>query len=154
MQDIKYNQESQNNYNQINKPGFSFIEIMIVVAIIGALMAVLGPRAVGYLGRGKKTAAKAALSAYRVGIDTFHGDTGTFPKDFNDLFTRPSDAKISKLWEAPYITEQQLIQLDPWKKEYQYELTPRGTHEYELYSFGGSLGDGEPEANRISVWDI
>ena len=89
-------------------------------------------------------------------IESFHDDTGSYPKDLTELYEKPSDPRVAQLWkpEAGYYLEQKQVQkLDPWKHEFQYELTKGGAHPYELYSYGKNGEEGAAE-DRISVWDM
>jgi len=90
-------------------------------------------------------------------IEEFHEDTGSYPRSLVDLYEKPNDPKIAKLWKpasGTYLEQKQVEKLDPWKKEYQYEPTKGGQYPYELWSWGGSGGEDESPENKLSVWDL
>lgn len=142
-------------HNHLRK-GFTLIEILAVVAIIGLLMTIIGGRLSGGKEKGQRVAAQANLRAFKMAIETFRDDTGTYPKDLSELYEKPSEPKIAALWKpetGSYLEQKEIEKKDPWQHEYQYELTKGGAHPYELYSFG-KKGEDAPVEDRISVWDI
>ncbi len=139
------------------KKGFTLIEMVAVLGLIGIILAMVGPNIKDALFGGKQTGAKANLKAFKFAIESFSEDTGAYPKSLTELYEKPSDPKIAKLWKPHsgfYMEQKSVEKLDPWKKEFQYEPTKGGAHPYELWSWGNKNGeDGSPE-HKISVWDI
>lgn len=133
-----------------NQKGFTLIELMLVVIIIGALVAMVTPRLAGRSEQAKASAAQADISAnIATGLKLFELDNGHYPTSgdggLNALLTKPGDAGN---WNGPYIEKKPL---DPWGREYVYKSP--GTHrtyDYDLYSLGR---DGQESADDIKNWE-
>ena len=129
--------------------GFTLIELMLVVIIIGALTAMVMPRLAGRSEQAKVGAAKADVNVNIVtGLKLYELDNGSFPATaeggLEALLTRPSDGAS---WNGPYLERKPI---DPWGREYQY-MSP-GAHraDYDLYSLGR---DGVESGDDIKNWD-
>jgi len=130
--------------------GFTLIEIMIVVIIIGLLAALVGPRLFGKLAMAKQKSAKAQIELFGTAFDTFRLDTGRYPtteEGLKALREKPSGAEN---WNGPYLPKE--IPLDPWGKPYIYK-SPGEHYDYDLISYGldGAEG-GEGENQDIVSW--
>ncbi len=138
--------------NQIkDRRGFTLVEILVVVAIVGLLLALVGPKIIRGLGKGQQGAAKAQIELLGQALDTFRLDVGRYPtsqEGLNALITNPGIEK----WDGPYL-KKNTVPKDPWDKPYVYQAP--GTHgEYDLYSYGpdGTQG-GEGENKDIVSWE-
>ena len=118
--------------------GFTLLELLVVVAIIGLLAGYVAPRYFGQVGRSEVNAAKAQIDALEKALDQYRLDTGTYPSNelgLNALVTRPpNEAK----WNGPYLRKG--VPLDPWGKPYLYKM-PGEKGDYDLISYGK---DGQP----------
>jgi general secretion pathway protein G len=128
--------------------GFTLVEILLVVTIIGILAALVIPNLVGKSEDARK---KKAFSDVNGGIKTVLGmyeiDNGRYPSSLNDLIQQPSDAKG---WKGPYFDPPQLP-VDPWDHPYVYVFPGRkNTSGYDLYSMGPDGQDGT--ADDIGNW--
>ena len=131
------------------KAGFTLIELMLVVVIIGALVAMVMPRLTG---RGEQARVAAATADINANIATalklYELDNGNFPSSsegLNALLVKPSSARN---WNGPYLERKPL---DPWGKEYEYKSP--GEHrksDYDLYSLGK---DGVESADDVKNWE-
>lgn len=130
--------------------GFTFIEIMMVIAVIGVLAGILLPNIAGYWRQAKRGQAESTLRMLNQGIELYKVDTGVYPNALKDLVTQPTDER-AKRWNGPYIKGSKIPQ-DPWGNKYYYKLTPGAQHDYELYSKGPG-GRSAPQAQWLSVWD-
>jgi general secretion pathway protein G len=132
--------------------GFTLIELMIAIIIIGLLAAVAVPAFMGYLGRARVQAAKSTIRTFEEAIMMYQQDTGQLPQRLDDLVKRP--AGIEGWLEGGYLHKKKKIDPDPWGNKYQYRPTPEGAeHSYELYSFG-SKGKKAKKEEWIDVWKL
>ena len=119
-------------------PGFTLLELLVVVVIIGLLAGFVAPRYFGQVGRSEVNVAKAQLDALEKALDQYRLDTGRYPSaelGLKALVERPpSEPK----WNGPYLRK--AIPLDPWGKPYLYRI-PGEKGEFDLLSFGK---DGQP----------
>ena len=133
------------------KPGFSLIEIMIVIGIIAVIMAgVFGGVAV--MKRAREGTTKTTLRTLQAAISAFQTDTGVYPTTLSDLVNRPADEKIGKKWGTGGYLDKEIVN-DSFGNEYVYRVTKGGKQPYELYSYGPN-GEGSPEVEWIHVWDL
>jgi len=135
--------------------GFTLIEIMVVVIIIGLLAAVIVPQFLGRVDDARVTKAKQDIQAMQTALTMFRLDNYVYPNNDMGLkaLAQKPDATTVKNWRpGGYL---QHVNKDPWGNDYQYHLP--GTHggEYDLYSFGadGRLG-GEGYDADIGNWNL
>ncbi|MGE5279541.1 MAG: type II secretion system major pseudopilin GspG [Deltaproteobacteria bacterium] len=128
-----------------HKKGFTLIEIMLVVIILGVLAAMVVPRLTGRSDEARRSVAKTDIdSNLALAIDLYEVDTGEFPSELDDLTSAP--ASVSG-WKGPYLKK---APTDPWGRDYVYRYP--GTHNtgsYDLFSKGkdGNEGGGDDVAN-------
>src|SRR4051812_8667648 len=118
--------------------GFTLLELLVVVAIIGLLAAYVGPKYFGQLGKSEQALAKAQIESFHRALASYRLDVGSFPsteEGLNALMAKPSAAAK---WSGPYLTK--AIPPDPWGKPYIYRM-PGATSDYDLMSYGK---DGQP----------
>lgn len=119
--------------------GFTLLELLVVVAIIGLLAAFVGPRLFGHIGKSQVTAARAQIEALSRAVDTYRIDMGRFP-DANEglqaLVKPPADPAH---WNGPYLRKE--LPLDPWGHPYVYRVPGANGREYAIESLGR---DGQP----------
>ncbi len=133
-----------------NKNGFTLVELLIVMVIIGLLAALVGPKMFGKVGKSKQKAAKAQITLFETALDTYRLDVGKYPATdmgLEALRTKPEDAEK---WDGPYLPKE--IPLDPWGKPYEYR-SPSEHGDYDIVALGadGSPG-GEGEDTDIVSW--
>jgi general secretion pathway protein G len=134
-----------------SKKGFTLVEILVVMVIIGLIASLVGPRLFPKLGKGKQSAAKAQIELLGQGLDQFRLDVGRYPttqEGLNALMVNPGGIDQ---WDGPYLKKE--LPKDPWERPYLYQCP--GTHgEYDLFSYGrdGALG-GEGEDKDVVSWN-
>ena len=124
--------------------GFTLLELLVVVLIIGLRTAVVAPRFLGQVSKSEVTAARAQLDALDKAIQAYRMDTGKFPapaQGFKVLVTQPGE---EPRWRGPYMQGE--VPPDPWGSPYQYRLPGTNGRDYDLYSLGrdrtaGGSGD-------------
>lgn len=136
------------------REGFTFIELVIAVAIMALLMGVGFFGYMQFFGKARTTATQTKLKSLKTAITQFNIDTGRYPRTLKDLAVKPTDdpSLVSK-WKGPYVEEGEAYDEDGWGNRVVYKVTPGGKHKYELYSYGEN-GDGAPKEEWISVWGV
>ena len=130
--------------------GFTLLELLVVMVIIGLLAGYVGPRYFAQVGKSEIKTARAQIDAFEKALDTYRLDVGRYPdseQGLDVLFTRREN--VPK-WDGPYLRKKP--PLDPWGNKYVYK-SPGEHSEYDLYSLGkdGRAG-GEKENADITNW--
>lgn len=144
---------SNNNINKrviLSISGFTLLELLVVMVIIGLLVSYVGPKYFSQIGKSEVKTAKAQIDALEKALDTYRLDTGHYPsteQGLAALFTKP--ASESK-WQGPYLKK--AVPPDPWGNPYIYKAP--GEHgDVDIMSYGndGRAG-GTAEAQDIGNW--
>src|SRR5688572_19087847 len=118
--------------------GFTLLELLVVVVIIGLLAGFVAPRYFGQVGKSEVNVAKAQLDALEKALDQYRLDTGRYPSaelGLDALINRPAN---EPKWNGPYLRKG--VPLDPWGRPYLYRI-PGEKGEFDLVSHGK---DGQP----------
>jgi general secretion pathway protein G len=115
--------------------GFTLIEMLVVMAILGMLVALVGPSIWNNLGRGQRSAAAAQIANLQQALDTYLLDNGRYPQALDGLIENDTGRDS---WQGPYLGRTNAVPDDPWGNPYVYE--PDGKT-FSLISYGA---DGAP----------
>jgi general secretion pathway protein G len=135
--------------------GFTLIEIMVVVVIIGLLAAVIVPTVVSKVDEAKVSKAKADIQSLETALTMYRLDNSKYPtsdQGLTALVTQPTDPSIKHWRPGGYL---QRVSKDPWGNDYQYVIPGSHGREYDLFSLGA---DGAPGGEGIDAdignWNI
>jgi general secretion pathway protein G len=134
-----YRMQNRRAAVRLSHAGFTLLELLVVIVIIGLLAAYVGPKYFSQLGKSEVTVARAQIEAFEKSLDTFRLDVGRYPtteEGLNALMTAPPTAAAK--WNGPYLKKG--VPADPWGHAYQYRA-PGTKAEYEVLSLGK---DGQP----------
>lgn len=143
------------NLNSHNRNrGFTLIEIMVVMVILGLLVAIVAPNIMGRSDQAKVTVAETQLSNIANALDLYRLDNSHYPstqQGLEALVSKPSGSPEPKNWNSDGYLKS--VPEDPWGSEYQY-VSPGAEGPYDLYSYGSDGQEGgDGDAADISVWD-
>ena len=130
--------------------GFTLLELLVVMVIIGLLAGYVGPKLFAQIGKSEVKVTRAQIDALQKSLDQYRIDTGRYPSSQQGLaalVTRPGD---EQRWQGPYLAK--AVPIDPWGRPYGYRAP--GEHgDYDLYSLGrdGAPG-GEGDNIDITSW--
>lgn len=130
--------------------GFSLLELLVVLLIIGLLAGYVGPQFFSKADQAKVETARAQMDALGKALDQYRLDTGKYPtteQGLNALFKQPEG---TTRWQGPYLKK--AVPNDPWDKPYGYK-SPGEHGEYDLYTYGadGKAGGEKLDAD-ITNW--
>ncbi|MCM0612141.1 type II secretion system major pseudopilin GspG [Marinobacter sediminum] len=143
---------------QINKRntsrGFTLIEIMVVMVILGLLVAIVAPNIMGRSDQAKVTIAETQLKNIQSALDLYRLDNSHYPstqQGLEALVSKPSGSPEPKNWNPDGYLKS--VPEDPWSAEFQY-ISPGTEGPYDLYSYGSDGQEGgDGDASDISVWN-
>lgn len=130
--------------------GFSLIELLIVMVILGLIASLVGPKMFGKLGMAKQKTAKTQIEMLMAGLDSYRLDIGKYPSSQEGLEALVTNTGSDK-WKGPYLAKE--LPKDPWDSPYVYE-NPGQHGEVDVFSYGadGQAG-GEGEDADIGSWE-
>jgi len=130
--------------------GFTLLELLVVMVIVGLLVGYVGPRYFSQLGKSEVKATKAQINAFEKSLDQYRLDTGHYPTTEQGLSALVAKPGNEPKWQGPYLSK--AVPADPWGNAYQYRQP--GEHgEVDVWSFGkdGQPG-GDGEAADVTNW--
>ena len=131
--------------------GFTLIEMLVVLVIIGLIMGLVGPRVLNYLTESREKAARIQILSLANSLDLFYLDVGRYPttqEGLTALMQRPPEVDV---WSGPYL-KGGTVPVDPWRNAYVY-VAPGSHGAYDLQSYGSDGREGgEGSAADITSW--
>jgi len=133
-----------------NQKGFTLVELIVVMVIIGLLASFVYVKFIGRVGESKQNAAKAQIEIFNQALELYRLDTGQYPSSDQGLNALNENPGIEN-WAGPYLKK--AVPNDPWNRPYHYQY-PGNHGDYDLTSYGadGSPG-GEGENRDINSWE-
>ncbi len=132
--------------------GFTLVELLVVLAILGLLVGLVGPQVMKHFAGAKSDTAKLQIEDLGAALDLFYLDNGRYPSSsegLGALVTAPTELPN---WNGPYLKKSS-VPKDPWGNDYHYQI-PGGHGPYDLVSYGADGAPGGEKDNRDQVnWE-
>lgn len=142
--------------NTAGNKGFTLIEIMVVIIILGILAMYVAPKLMGRPEEAKQVRAKMDIAALETALKLYKLDNGIYPSTEQGLLAlvqRPESGAIPKKWRQGGYLEKGKVPKDPWSNEYVY-LSPGLKGDFDIISYGADgVPGGENENRDITNWD-
>ena len=120
--------------------GFTLVEMLVVISIIGLIMALVGPRVLNYLSDSRVKSAKIQIQGFSAALDLFYLDTGRYPTGAEGLEALVRPVGGTTAWNGPYLRGGK-VPTDPWGNVYVYRV-PGERSAYEIRSLGSDGQEG------------
>src|SRR5271169_5805273 len=124
----------------LGQRGFTLVEMLVVITIIGLIMGLIGPRVLNYLSESKGKAARIQLQSFSSALDLFYLDAGRFPSTSEGLAALVQRTPGVAAWNGPYLKGGSLPN-DPWSHPYLYR-SPGERGPYDIVSYGSDGQEG------------
>lgn len=126
--------------------GYSLIEVLVVLVIIGLVAGLVGPQFFGRIDASKVKTADTQIKMLKTSLQTYRLDVGAYPSTEQGLAALTSEPQSGvALWQGPYLDDS--VPLDPWNQPYQYRLAPAAPQGFVLFSFGADGARGGTDLN-------
>jgi general secretion pathway protein G len=140
-------------YNRRGERGFTLLEMLVVLAIMGLLAAIIAPQVLKYLGTSRTQTAKVQIQNVASALELYRLDVGRYPtqeEGLNALITAPQTAPG---WNGPYLQKSAAL-TDPWGQPYVYRYPSKhAVVEVEVYTLGSDKAEGgSGEAADVGNW--
>ncbi len=125
---------------QKQQNGFSLIELLVVLVILGLLAGLVGPRLFGKVDSSKVKTAETQVKMLKAALQTYRLDVGSYPKSEHGLSALISQPSGISRWDGPYLDEE--LPSDPWGNSYVYQDGVKNLQGFALYSYGADGKQG------------
>lgn len=122
--------------------GFTMIELLVVLVILGLLAGIVGPQFFGKVDSSRVRTAETQIKMLKMALQTYRLDVGSYPASLEELRSKPAN---NAFWDGPYLDEG--VPLDPWNNAYVYEMNSDAENGFYLYSLGADLKAGGTDLN-------
>ena len=134
-----------------NERGFTLVELLVVIIVLGLLVGLVGPRLFGHVGQSKQAAAKAQIELFGTALDAYRLDVGSYPTSAQGLLALVTNPNVPN-WNGPYLKKKE-VPTDPWDAPYKYACCPGQHDDYDLWSEGADKAPGgEGENADVTSW--
>ena len=132
--------ERRERRRKVGEEGFTLVEMLVVITIIGLIMGLIGPRVLNYLSESKVKAAKIQMQSFSSALDLFYLDAGRYPSSSEGLAALMQRTSGVGAWNGPYLRGNTLPN-DPWNHPYVYR-SPGERGPYDIMSYGADGQEG------------
>jgi general secretion pathway protein G len=132
-----------------SQQGFTLLEMLVVMVIIGLLAGLVGPRIFGKVDNSKAQTAQVQIKMIESGLQIMRLDIGEIPASetaLKWLVTAPEDANVAPLWKGPYMDSQ--LPIDPWNNPYKITVPGLNGKPFSVVSYGA---DGQPGGEGLNA---
>lgn len=138
--------------DHVRQRGFTLVELLVVLVILGLLAGVAGPRVLNYLGTSRAKAAKLQIDQFGGGLDLFKLETGRYPTSQEGLQALVQQPPGLAGWSGAYLRDK-TVPKDPWGNDFRY-VSPGQHGPYDISSLGADNKEGgESENKDINGWE-
>ncbi len=137
--------------NTIKANGFTLLELLVVLAILGLLYAIVGPQVIKYLSSSKSQTAQVQVKNVDAAMKLLRLDAGRYPNNQEGLNALVTQPQAMPNWRGPYLPNASAL-TDPWGQPYRYG-NPGKHGEIDIYSYGSDNAEGgDGEAKDVGNW--
>lgn len=142
-----YTQKKQQN----SQAGFTLVELLVVLAILGFLAAIATPQVMKYLSSAKVSTARTEIEALAGALDLYKFDVGRYPTSDEGLTALLKSPEGAEGWNGPYVKRSANL-VDPWGHEFKYQ-SPGQHGEFDIFSLGAGAADSDDEGKAaVASW--
>jgi general secretion pathway protein G len=142
--------------NKNREAGFTLIELMVVIVILGLLAGLILPRFMGESDKAKQQTARTQMSILETALKMYKLDNGSYPtteQGLKSLVEPPTSGNLPKSWRKGGYLEKGKVPKDPWKNEFIY-VSPGSHSDFDITSLGADGEAGGEDADKdINNWD-